>query len=167
VGDVASQEAGGSRLVDSSTLRWQLSLREIGPDALPLAGWRVQVGGYEVPLRSVPAAGGDVRLIGLRYRDFMPWRGLHPAIKPLGPLTMTLVHTACDEALEVTLHGWRPDGLAYAGLPGDPEIAAARRAERFVSRRLPRGAVPAGQAPPPEALTSYTFDLRRLSNLGD
>jgi uncharacterized protein (DUF2126 family) len=167
VGDVASQEAGGSRLVDSSTLRVQVSLRKVGPEGPSLEDWKLQIAGYALPLRNAQDELGEVRLIGLRYRDFTPWRGLHPMIRPQGPLAFTLSHPALDEAVHATLHGWSPDGLPYSGLPSDLEVSASRRAERLVLRRIPRIDVSAAKAPPPEAVGGYTFDLRRLPTQKD
>jgi len=162
VGDVASQEAGGSRLVDSSTVRLQISLRSKGPEGPALAGWQLLVAGHQVPLRSAQDETGEIRLIGLRFRDFAPWRGLHPAIKPYGPLTLTLLHPEMDAALQATLHDWRPDRRPYNGLPHNLDAAAKRRAERFVTWTTPRAELPAPKTPPPEAVTDYCFDLRRL-----
>lgn len=162
VGDVASQEAGGSRLVDSSTSRLQVSLRSDGTEGPPLAGWQLRVGDTQVPLRSERDSAGELRLIGLRYRDFNPWHGLHPAIGPLGPVTLTLTHPELELALRASLHGWQPDGLPYHGLPATLESAAERRAERLVIRELARADLPPAQAAPPAALSEYTVDLRRL-----
>jgi uncharacterized protein (DUF2126 family) len=162
VGDVASQEADGSRLVDSSTLRLEVSLRKVEPEGPALEGWVLQIAGYELPLRNAPDDLGEIRLIGLRYRDFTPFRGLHPMIRPYGPLTFTLAHPALDEAVQVTLHGWRPDGLPYDGLPGNLEVAASRRAGRLVTQRIPAVDVAPAKAPPCEAVADYTLDLRRL-----
>jgi len=38
VGDVASQERAGARIVDASTQRWELSLDGSGPDRIAVAG---------------------------------------------------------------------------------------------------------------------------------
>ena len=162
VGDVASQEADGSRLVDSSTMRLQVSLRMLDAEGPALDGWTLQIGGYELPLCDAQDKQGKVRLVGLRYRDFAPWRGLHPRIRPYGPLAFTLDHPALDEAMQATLHGWSPDGMAYSGLPTDLDVAAVRRAERLVIGRVPRPDVRSAKTPPPESVAGYTFDLRRL-----
>lgn len=160
VGDVASQESGGSRLVDSSTVRLQLSLRHCGADGPALDGWQLRVAGFEVPLATEGDGAGELRLTGLRYRDFAPWRGLHPTVKPHGPLTLTLVHPQVDKALLVTLFNWHPEGRAYEGLPADLHQAAARRAERLVTRGVPRTQLPPATIPPSRVLSGYTFDLR-------
>ena len=162
VGDVASQEEDGSRLVDSSTLRLQVSLGKMQAEGPALEDWKLQIAGYEVPLRSARDDLGDIRLIGLRYRDFTPWRGLHPMLRPQGPLAFTLAHPALDEAVQATLHGWSPDGLPYSGLPSDLKVAASRRAKCLVIRRIPRFEVSPTKAPPNESVAGYTFDLRRL-----
>lgn len=162
VGDVASQESGGSRLVDSSTLRLQVSLRRLAVEAPALQDWTLQIAGYRVPLRDAQDEHGEVALIGLRYRDFTPWRGLHPAIQAHGPLRLTLSHPELDDAVEATLHGWCPDGLAYSGLPADLEVAAQRRAERLVTRRIARADIAPARQPPADAVAGYTFDLRHV-----
>ena len=160
VGDVASQESGGSRLVDSSTVRLQLSLRNASADGHVLDGWQLRVAGFEVPLATERDEVGELRLTGLRYRDFAPWRGLHPTIKPHGPLTLTLTHPELDQALWATLCNWHPEGLAYDGLPGDLAQAAARRAERLLTRIAPRSQMPPAKTPAARALSAYTLDLR-------
>jgi len=160
VGDVASQESGGSRTVDSSTARLQLSLRQLDHAAPALDGWAVRVAGFTVPLQ---AAGNDeqaVRLIGIHYRDFAPWRGLHPAIAPLGPVVIELSHPDVSRALRVTLHNWHPHGAAYDGLPGSLEIADARRRERLVVETLEAAQLPAALPMPADAINGYTLDLR-------
>lgn len=163
VGDVASQERGGSRLVDSSTLRLQISLSRPDPNTgSALDDWHLQLGGYEIPLRDAADETGTVRLIGLRYRDFMPWRGLHPSVKPWGPLAFILWHPAHAEALQLEMHTWRADGRAYDGLPSDLQEAAKRRAERLVLRSVRREDLPQAMSLPPEAVTPFAVDLRWL-----
>lgn len=166
VGDVASQESGGSRTVDSSTARLQLCLRGSAPDGPALDGWRLSAAGVDLPLRAEQGADGPLRLIGIRYRDFPPWRGLHPGIEPLGPLRLTLQHPALDDALTLTLHNWHPQGQAYAGLPDSPSAAAERRAERLVSEPVARASLPAATAPPPAAVSPYAVDLRLAAIVG-
>lgn len=164
VGDVASQEQGGSRLVDASTARWQVLLR---PAALPsefdFAGWRLTCAGVEVPLRRVRSTSGEVRLFGLRLREFQPWVGLHPAVASGMPLRFTLSHPDLAEAAQITLHGWQPEGLPYAGLPRDLDEARQRRAERLVVHTSAATALPDATPAPAEALTAYSLDLRWLS----
>ena len=163
VGDVASQEGGGSRLMDSSTLRLQVSLRRTSDKGPPLNGWQLQVGEQILPLFGAQDGQQPVRLIALRYRDFAPWRGLHPSISPYGPLTFTLSHPALEDALQATLHAWRPDGTPYDGLPENLDAATERRKERLVTRIIPRAKIPAPQTPPKAAVSGYTFDLRYLA----
>lgn len=160
VGDVASQEAGGSRTVDASTTRLQISLRGIEPGGPALEGWCLQVNNIQAPLHSEQDDAGALRLIGVRYRDFMPWRGLHPAIRPLGPLHLVLEHPDLPSALQVTLHNWHPQGLPYDGLPATLDDAAARRAERLVVREVARSDIAQAATPPAGALRGYTLDLR-------
>lgn len=161
VGDVASQEAGGSRTVDSSTARLQLTLRRVDPTGPALDGWSVRVAGFAVPLQAADEAGQAVRLIGIRYRDFAPWRGLHPAIGPLGPVVVELSHPDVAGVLRATLHNWHPHGMPYDGLPESIEIADARRRERLVVERLDAAELPAASPLPAGALDGYTLDLRR------
>lgn len=162
VGDVASQEGGGSRLVDASTARLQVLLRNAGDRAPPLDGWRVLAAGHVIPLRREYDHSGVVRLCGLRFRDFIPWRGLHPGLPAQGALNLTLTHPAVDEALTLSLHNWRADGGPYSGLPDSLGEAERRRSERLVVKRVPRSGLAAAKAPPEAALTPYSLDLRRL-----
>ena len=160
VGDVASQERGGSRLVDSSTLRLQISLRRSGEESVALDGWQLRSGDYALPLMAEEE--GELRLMGLRYRDFLPWRGLHPAIKPMGPVVLTLCHPGREEAVELSLHGWQPDGLPYNGLPGGLDEAVQRRTERLRSRIVNYADLPSVKSPPGDVLSGFNLDLRRL-----
>ncbi|MDX1432788.1 MAG: transglutaminase family protein, partial [Gammaproteobacteria bacterium] len=130
VGDVATQEQGGSRLVDASTARIEVRLRASG-EGSDLDGWRLSALGWDLPLREERDAHGPVRLVGLRYRSFAPWRGLHPTLTVQAPLELAIAH-ALHGAWRVTLHEWRPDGGPYAGLPVDAEEARARRDARCV-----------------------------------
>lgn len=163
VGDASGQDHGTSRLVDASTTRLELCLRP-GPGARAeedFEGWQLAVAGRRVPLRPERDAQGPARLIGLRFRSFVPWLGLHPSLPAQGPVPLLLFHPSRAEALSVTLHEWRPDNEPYAGLPADPAEAAARREARcVVEPAAPPGALP---APEPEALSAYTLDLRWLA----
>ena len=160
VGDVASQESGGSRTVDSSTARLQLCLRQSSPAAPALEGWSLRVAGFEAPLETVDDGGQMVRLLGIRFRDFAPWRGLHPAIAPLGPIVIVLSHPDVSQAARITLHNWHPHGAAYDGLPASLEIADARRRERMVVEPIESSELPAALPLPADAVTGYTLDLR-------
>ena len=157
VGDVATQEHGGSRLVDASTSRIEVRLAQSG-DGSDLRGWRLSVLGWDLPLNDDSDAAGSVRLIGLRYRSFVPWRGLHPILPAQAPLSLTIAHPV-HGAWCLKLHEWRPDGGPYKGLPADHAEARARRDARCVLEPLdaaPRDPLP----PPPAALGEYVVDLR-------
>jgi uncharacterized protein (DUF2126 family) len=162
VGDVASQEGGGSRLVDSSTQRMQISLQAQENGDLPLAGWQLQITRFKIPLHEVKDENGVLRLAGLRYRDFIPWRGLHPAIQSSSPITLYLFHAQMDDALEIMLHNWRVDNTPYDGLPSHLDDAAQRRAERLVVTCIQRQDIPPAMSVPSNAVNGFTLDLRRL-----
>jgi len=150
LGDLASQEGQGARLVDSSAERVQLCV--CAPDGDPgvLAAW-----GWAVPLQAV-----DERrsVAGLRYRAFSPSPGLHPGLLPHDPLVFSW--SRGGEGVSIALHGWRPGGGAYDGLPKDAVEAARRRADRVVVRRRSPEAPP--REVPSEHRTRYCVDLRRL-----
>jgi uncharacterized protein (DUF2126 family) len=161
VGDAADQEGEGSRLVDASTVRWQLILRPTeGGDADDFRRWRLATDGLQVPLRYETDEAGELGLFGLRLREFEPWIGLHPAIKPRMPLQLVLSHPGLDQALSLQLHGWQPEGLPYQGLPADQEAARARREERLIATQLPADSLTEAVEPPGECLSSYAMDLR-------
>jgi len=174
VGDVASQEGGGSRLVDASTSRIQLRVDPLDESFDP-TDLKVIVKGHVVPLRTEHVAGQPAYIIGLRFRSFVPWSGLHPAIGAEKTVPVVLAHRS-GSALRVTLHPWRPNGEAYPGLPDDLDDAFARRSERFVVERSelaqhggePGASAPASRAPlaPAHAITPYCVDLRRLPVVG-
>lgn len=159
VGDVVSQESGGSRIVDASTSR--LEVRLSGPEIDRDDGWHVSANGYRLPLVEVGAAGERARLFGVRFRTFVPMRGLHPSVPALARLELRLVHPQRGLAARVGIHGWRPDGSAYPGLPIDADDAARRRAERFVAQRIAVHEAPPSLDPPPAALSPFCLDLRR------
>ena len=160
VGDVASQESGGSRIVDSSTARLQLSLRPLDPNGPALNGWALRVAGFAVPLKTAGDGEQLIRLVGIRYREFAPWRGLHPAIAPLGPVVIELSHPDVPQAARAALHNWHPHGTAYDGLPGSLEIADARRRERLVVETFDAAQLPTALPLPADAMQGYTLDLR-------
>ncbi len=163
LGDAPSQEHGHSRLVDASTARLEISLCAQSEAAQrTLKDWRLAVNGYRLPLRREDELDGETWLYGLRYRRFKPWTGLHPMLEAQGPIELLLSHPCHSGALRIVLHEWRPQGGGYDGLPADLEDAAARRAERFVTRRLDTAPTATPLEPPPGALTPYCFDLRRL-----
>lgn len=160
VGDVASQESGGSRTVDSSTARLQVSLRQVDTGAPSLDGWSLRIAGFEAPLKRLGDGERALRLVGVRYRDFAPWRGLHPAIAPQGPLVMEVVHPDCRQAIRATLHNWQPQGHPYQGLPESLQVAKTRRDERLVVEFIDAAGLGAAAQPPNCALGPYTVDLR-------
>jgi uncharacterized protein (DUF2126 family) len=166
VGDVASQESGGSRLVDASTSRLQVLLTADGPDAeAKLDALKVSVNGHWLPLNGTPLAGPGARVLGLRYRSFVPYNGLHPALGAENGIDVHVQHGS-GRSLSVKLHPWRPSGDAYPGLPSDLQDAAERRLERAVIqlKEVQQKAEP--HIPPECALTPYCLDLRRLG-VGD
>jgi uncharacterized protein (DUF2126 family) len=161
LGDAALQ-AGGSRLVDASTARLQITLRAADAAAADALGdWQLHVAGVRIPLRDEVDEAGKVRLTGLRYRAFEPWIGLHPGIGKQAPVVLLLCRPGLDSAIRITLHDWQPQGEAYDGLPQNLQEARRRIAERFVVEILPAADIPAPRTPPPEALSDYCLDLRR------
>ena len=162
VGDVASQERGGSRLVDASTARLQVTLGVQTHHPTQLEGWELWVDGYRVPLRLEQNQQGPVKVTGLRYRNFLPNFGLHPGIAARNTITLVLAHRGLDEALQITYYEWHPQGLAYPGLPEDLDDAEQRRRERFVTEVIDFKGYDRPLAPPDSAVTDYCLDLRRL-----
>ncbi len=161
IGDTGSQERGTSRLVDASTARVQILLRSDSGDP-PLDLWEVAAGGVRLPLRDERDGEGVARVFGVRYRSFVPWQGLHPTLGVQAPLRILLRHPDCREAYSVTLHEWRPDGGAYTGLPLNPDEAARRRRERVTVEGVAPNPADFDRDAPPEALTPWQLDLRRL-----
>lgn len=119
VGDVASQERSGARIVDSSTQRWELSLEGPGPD-------RVAVNGKWAALH---ALGDDVRAVGVRRRVYQPSPGFHVGLPAIDPLVIEWAHAGRAQRIE--LYAWKPDGGPYPGLPTDDADALARRQARI------------------------------------
>jgi len=155
VGDL-SQQGGTTRLVDSSTRRLELLLHGPRLDGAKLG---VEVGEevYLLPLVRHWQRERAVAVFGLRYRVFTPRIGLHPDAKPLDPLRLILATTQGEWS--ITLHGWKPGGGVYEGLPVDLEDAASRRAERFVVEPLTQP--PTFTTPPRQMLSRFSFDSRR------
>ncbi|EIJ32866.1 transglutaminase family protein [Thiothrix nivea] len=164
VGDVASQERGGSRLIDASTTRLQITLGMETHNPIQIEGWEVWVDGYRVPMQVEQDAYGLVKVTGVRYRHFQPMIGLHPGIAARNTVGFVLRHKGLDEALEVTYHEWQPQGLPYPGLPADMEEATQRRNERFICQVVPCDAGIHPKLPPDSAVSAYCLDLRRLSD---
>ncbi|MGB1109201.1 MAG: transglutaminase family protein [Gammaproteobacteria bacterium] len=161
VGDTASQESGGSRLVDSSSARLQFSLRATSPDAPDLDGWELRISGHSLPLQRETDEQGSLRLAGVRYREFAPWRGLHPGVQATDPLEFSLSHPKLDQALHAWLHSWNPHGEPYDGLPKDREEAGRRQRERLVTQVVDPLADSSDTAPT-GSVTPWTLDLRWL-----
>lgn len=146
LGDVASQEGRTARLVDASSERLELLVSSPGTPP-----GRIAAQGVEVVLE---AAGGPFHVGAVRYRAFAPSPGLHPGLGPHDPLVVEWERRG--EAVRVELHGWKPGGGAYDGLPADGEEAARRRRERVVVR-------PGRFRNPLRAPSArLTLDLRRL-----
>ncbi len=152
LGDVASQERNPARLVDSSAERLEVTIR------LPQgqAPGRLGACGWEVPLHAID--GGRCHVAALRFRAFAPRPGLHPGLPVTDPVVLTWEREGQRTGLE--LHGWRPGGGAYDGLPADATEARRRRRERV--RVTAPG--PISLAWPPAA-AGVTLDLRRLDVL--
>lgn len=161
VGDIASQEGVGSRLVDASTSRLEVLLQAESASAEQLSELEVTVNGYVLPLR-VMAEDASVRLLGVRYRSFVPWTGLHPGM-PAESNIVLAVRRPEGAAQRVTLHPWRTDGEAYPGLPSSLEEAAQRRADRVVTESIDAHSWGKPRLPPAQAVSPYCLDLRRLA----
>jgi len=146
VGDVASQERAGARLVDSSTQRWEISVDGSGPD-------RVAIGGRWAHLRAV---GDGVRAIGVRRRIFQPAPGLHPGLPEIDPLAIEWSWGGRSQRIE--LWAWRPGGGAYSGLPQNAGEALARRQERICVTTLDTEVTATGHW---SESRPFTIDLRR------
>jgi hypothetical protein len=82
-------------------------------------------------------------------------------VPALGRVELCLIQRQRAVAARASIHGWRPDGSAYPGLPVDLEDAARRRAERFVVERVAADSVPDAVEPPRAALSPFCLDLRR------
>lgn len=160
IGD-ATEHSGGSRLVDASTLRLQITLRPISGEEADLDNWQLLANRFRVPMRRERDKSGPLAIAGLRYRAFVPWIGLHPGLDAQTPVMLILLPPGCRTGLRCTLHGWRPDGLAYDGLPESIEAARRRIAERFVVEEVPAAEIPGALTPPVEAISECCLDLRR------
>jgi uncharacterized protein (DUF2126 family) len=149
VGDVGSQERSAARVVDASSQRVELRIshpRDRAPGRVSAAGWAV-------PLHP---AGDRLHVAAVRWRAFTPRPGLHPGLPALDPLVLRWERG--DERVTVELHGWRPGGGSYDGLPASAEDAARRRAERV---RIVAGGAAAAAAHA-DGGGGLTLDLRRL-----
>jgi uncharacterized protein (DUF2126 family) len=162
IGDAASQEQGGARLVDASTARVELRLHGGEAGGAP-EGWRLSAAGWILPAEPCRDERGACVVCGVRYRQHAPAPGLHPTLPAQGPLRIHLAHPRHGH-WQLELHDWRPGGGAYDGLPADRTVAAARRAERCVLARC--AAVSAPSRPPPAACGEHVLDLRWLAAAG-
>jgi uncharacterized protein (DUF2126 family) len=154
LGDVASQERAGARLVDASAERIEVRIahdRGADPGVLGADGWAV-------PLTS--ADGGRRHVAGLRYRAFVPRPGLHPGLAAQDPLVLNWERDGRRVGIE--LHGWIPGGGAYPDLPGDASEARRRCRERVRVRDREPGPLELRR---PLAGGGVTLDLRRLTAL--
>ncbi len=187
IGDLSTQEQGGSRLVDASTARLEIRLEASANQGhhtsspIPINDWQIAVQAlspaantrskavcWRLPLRTEqqPHQNGrpsTTRLIGIRYRRFKPWHGLHPTLAAQDPLILHLLHPNIPNALRITLHEWKPEGGGYAGLPADLKEAEERRQQRFVIET--NVSKPTYCDPIPQAITPYTVDLRWMGIL--
>ncbi|HSQ70823.1 MAG TPA: transglutaminase family protein, partial [Rubrivivax sp.] len=124
--------------------------------------WRVFTHGIELPLRREHDALGEVAVFGLRYRSFVPMRGLHPMLGAQVPVQLLLHHPSLLTDHCVSLHEWQPAGEAYDGLPQDLAEASRRRAERLTVVNVARELRPTAPPQPTQGLSPYALDLRCL-----
>ncbi|MEO7092398.1 MAG: transglutaminase family protein, partial [Polyangiales bacterium] len=166
LGDTASQEHAGARLVDASTERLEIVVRTPANEG---AG-TIRVAGVAVPL--VPqesSAGGPegetCHLAGVRYRAFVPAPGLHESLPANDPVEVEWRQR--DRVVTVTLHAWTPAGGGYDGLPTSAREAARRRKERAIVRvRRAETTVDTNAAPSRSTGSArFTVDLRRPPRL--
>jgi uncharacterized protein (DUF2126 family) len=161
IGD-ATEQAGGSRLVDASTLRLQITLRPSSGKGDDLDNWQLLVNGFRVPMRRERDESGALSIAGLRYRAFVPWIGLHPGLEAQTPIELIMQPPGSVAGLRCSLHDWQPESLAYDGLPESIEAARGRIAERFVVEEVAPAEIPGALTPPAEAISDCCLDLRRV-----
>ncbi|MFN0247688.1 MAG: transglutaminase family protein [Kofleriaceae bacterium] len=145
VGDVASQEKSGARIVDASTQRWELSLDGPGPD-------RVAVNGKWATLHVL---GNNTRAVGVRRRVYQPSPGFHAGLPATDPLVVEWAHGGRAQRIE--LWSWKRDGGPYPGLPVDDADALARRQDRIRVSPLDGFVEATGHWP---TTRTFTIDLR-------
>jgi uncharacterized protein (DUF2126 family) len=167
IGNVASQENGASRLVDGSTARIQIIIRELIPESAELDDWQLIVENHRIPLLCERDSQGRILLMGIRYRTFLPNIGLHPKLLMYDPLSLILVNHSLNNAVKIKLYEWQPDKLPYDGLPMDSIEAIRRCEQRFVVEQISPEQIFHAKKPPAEALSSYCFDLRWVSLADD
>lgn len=160
LGDVSTQQSGDSRLIDASTARIELRLTAI--DKVNLDTWQVRINNFAAHLFAVPNT-TTIRLTGIRYRNFIPWTGLHPKMPAQDRIHILLIPPASAIALSLTVLEWRPQGGAYPGLPQDLTEARLRRSERLIIEEIPIAALPEALVMPPSAINNAHFDMRRTA----
>jgi uncharacterized protein (DUF2126 family) len=159
VGDVASQENAGARIVDASTERVQVLVTvPEGESAGDLS-----VAGWALPLTELPPANGVARYIAaVRYRTFEPKPGLHPGLSKTSPVLFDWRRLGDSVAIE--LHAWIPGGGVYDGLPHDADEAQRRRDARVILTASPPP-TPVRRALETSSQDTVCLDLRRLPPL--
>ncbi len=147
LGDVASQEGSTARNVDAST-----SCVEVCVDA-----GEVWANGHPVPLHPL----GKQRVGGVRFRSYVPARGLHPGLAASEPLQ--LEWRVGNDKVAIAWHAWIPGGGSYEGLPKDAADAETRREQRLIlERSAPAPDAAKARDSAADAGTSWVLDLRRL-----
>jgi uncharacterized protein (DUF2126 family) len=159
VGDAASQESHSARLIDGSTQRVELVLRESASAGDGPGAWEVQIGSFSTELPVSSDATGVAAVLGVRYRAFLPKVGIHPTIPAQSPLQMVLLNRGQQLAFEIALHEWHPQALPYDGVPADEAVAATRRRERMTGSTL--ASLPDKANSPAAARTPWCFDVRQ------
>jgi uncharacterized protein (DUF2126 family) len=162
LGDIATQQSGGSRWMDASTHRIEVTMRCLSNSRDDLDKYQLTVNGCRVPMRLEQDDQGPLLIFGIRYRSFVPWRGLHPTLGAQNSLKFILSKTDGRHAMCITLYDWHPDGSAYDGLPQDFTEARKRREERFVVQQIEVNLMDSSKSPPEPALSPFCLDLRRI-----
>ncbi len=145
---------GTARHVDSSVERIQL--RVVGDLA---NRYRIACNGYEAPL--TPTGRKDEKVMGIRFRAWMPPRCLHPTIAPHAPLTFDLQDRYSGRSLGgCVYHVAHPGGRSFETQPVNDLEAEGRRLARFQTfGHSPGPFQPAAPELSPEF--PLTLDLRR------
>jgi|GEM_PF-170412 len=169
VGDLSAQNSS-FRLMDSSTQRIEISLREpkdnkAADDNVQNSSWRLLVMGREIPWVVEHDADQTVYLRGVRYKAFHPQMAISPLSDVIDPVEFFLISAADRQTWRVRLFGWHPNGLAYDGCPKDFEESKHRRNERLVVEKV--AAASPATAVPSSALSEYCVDLRRIDRVAN
>jgi uncharacterized protein (DUF2126 family) len=153
VGDVASQERAGARIVDASTQRWEIAIDGAGPERVCVSCG----GGAALAPRwaQLHPLGDGVRAVGVRRRIYQPMVGFHPGLPAGDPLVVEWAWAGRAQRIE--LWSWRPGGGAYTGLPRDDAEAIARRQERIIVTTRDGDVTAASRW---RELRPFTIDLR-------